>query len=376
MNPQRRQFSLSLGTLLAGSLLPGRVLAAPESRQALIAAAWRGLNKSDPYFAGVLHADWQARKLKIRHAVPLPSRPHGLLPEAGGGMIVTAARPGTWLMRCDGDGKVVQQIAQEEASLQRFCGHAVIVRDKLLTTETDHATGRGRIGVRDLQTLKKLDDLDTHGIDPHQLLLDGEGHLIVANGGVPRTLADKKHELQRMESSLVRIDTGTGKLLRQWRLNDPRLSLRHIAWSHAPVDKDAYLGIAIQAEHDRAEDRAQAPILAVLDGDRLFAPTRANDNFGYAGDIAAAWDGGFVLSSNQVGLAQLWHPASGDRMTPVVKMEEAYALASWQGSRPGGGVLVATALGLVRSHPMLKPLVLPWPQPMALDNHWSLISEA
>ena len=128
-----------------------------------------------------------------------------------------------------------------------------------------------------------------------------------------------------MESSLVRIDTGTGKLLQQWRLDDPRLSLRHIAWSHVPGDGDARLGVAIQAEHERAEDRAQAPILAVLDGERLSTPTRANDNFGYAGDIAAAWGGGFVLSSNQVGLVQLWHLATADRMTPVVKMDEAYA---------------------------------------------------
>ncbi len=97
-------------------------------------------------------------------------------------MLVTAARPGTWLMRCDNQGKVVQQIAQDDSSLLRFCGHAIVVRDRLLlTTETDHATGRGRIGVRDLQTLKKIDDWDTHGIDPHQLLLDGEGHLIPAS---------------------------------------------------------------------------------------------------------------------------------------------------------------------------------------------------
>lgn len=377
MKTDRRQFISAIAAGLAGSALPGVALATENPRQAILAAAWRGPNKGDPYFAGHLVADWEARKLHIRHSVPLPSRPHGLLPEADGGMLVVSARPGTWLTRCDAQGKVVQQVSLEESSALRFCGHAVVAANGtvLLTTETDHGNGRGRIGVRDLQTLRKLDEWGTHGIDPHQLVLDAAGNLIVANGGVPRTLADKKFDLQRMESSLVRLDVKSGKLLRQWRLEDPRLSLRHLAWSHAPVDSEAYLGIAIQAEHDRPEDRAQAPILAVLDGDNLFAPTRANDNFGYAGDIAAAWDGGFVLSSNQVGLAQLWHPASGDRMTPVVRMEEAYALASWQGSRPGGGVLVATALGLVRSHPVLKPVVLPWPQPMALDNHWSLISE-
>ena len=377
MTTNRRQFISAIAAGFAGTALPGIALSTENPRQAILAAAWRGPTKGDPYFAGTLVADWEARKLHIRHAVPLPSRPHGLLPEADGGMLVVAARPGTWLMRCDAQGKVVQQVSLDESSALRFCGHAAVAANGavLLTTETDHGKGRGRIGVRDLRTLRKLDEWDTHGIDPHQLVLDANDQLIVANGGVPRTLTDKKHELQRMESSLVRLDVASGKLLRQWRLDDPRLSLRHLAWSHTPVDNEAYLGIAIQAEHDSAEDRAQAPILAVLDGDRLFAPTRANDNFGYAGDIAAAWDGGFVLSSNQVGLAQLWHPASGDRMTPVVKMEEAYALAPWQGSRPGGGVLVATALGLVRTHPTMKPIVLPWPQPMALDNHWTLISE-
>ncbi len=381
MTTNRRHFLLALAAGIAGGTLPALALAGNTPRQATLAAAWRGPNKGGPYFAGTLQADWEEKKLEIRHAIQLPSRPHGLLPEAGGGMLVVAARPGTWLIRCDADGRIVQQAAQTEASSLRFCGHAIAARDGevLLTTETDHASGRGRIGVRDLKTLQKLDEWDTHGIDPHQLVLDHTGNLIIANGGVPRTLDDKKHELDRMDSSLTRLDTASGKLLRQWKLADARLSLRHLAWSHSPVDHDAYLGVAIQAEHTRPEERSRAPILAVLDGDRLFAPTRANDGIGYAGDIAAAWNGGFVLSSNQVGLAQLWHPSAGDRMTPVVKMEEAYALASWQGGKEGqggGGVLVATALGLVRSHPTLKPVILPWPQPMALDNHWSLVSEA
>lgn len=376
MTTNRRRFIAAVAAGVAGSALPGIALAT-TSRQAVVAAAWRGPNPGDSYFAGALVADWETRKLDIRHAVPLPSRPHGLLPEADGGMLVVAARPGTWLMRCDAQGKVQQRVSLEESSTRRFCGHAIVAAngEVLLTTETEHGQGRGRIGVRDRRTLQKLDEWDTHGIDPHQLALDAAGQLIVANGGVPRTLTDQKYDLQRMESSLVRLDTASGKRLRQWRLDDPRLSLRHIAWSHSPVDDEAYLGIAIQAEHDRREERAQSPILAVLDGDRLFVPTRANDGIGYAGDIAAAWDGGFVLSSNQVGLAQLWHPAAGERMTPLVRMEEAYALTSWRGTGSSGGVLVATALGLVRSHPRLKPVALPWPQPMTLDNHWSLISE-
>lgn len=373
---KRRQFLLAAGALAA---LPRLALAASDARRAIIGAAWRGPNKSDPYFAGALVADWETRTLEIRYAVPLPTRPHGLLAEADGGLLVIGVRPGTWLLRCDGKGDVTQQLrVDEEGTTARLNGHAVVAAsgDVLYTTETDLKTGRGRIGVRDRRTLRKLAEFDTHGIDPHQLLLDREGHLIVANGGVPRTPADKKFDLHRMDSSLVRLDATNGTLLRQWRLDDPRLSLRHLAWSRGTGDADAILGIAIQAEHDDTATRAAAPILAVLDGEQLLVPTRANDGIGYAGDIAAAYNGGFALSSNQAGLAQLWHPGAPEKMAALVRMEEAYALAPWNGPGKGGGVLVATALGLVRAHPTAGPVAIPWPKPMALDNHWVLLDES
>jgi len=372
----RRQFLIGSGALAA---LPRLALATSDSRQAVLGAAWRGPNKTDAYFAGALVADWESRTLDILYAVPLPTRPHGLLAEADGGLLVVGVRPGTWLLRCDGKGDVTQQVrVDEEGSTARLGGHAIVAAKggALYTTETDLKTGRGKIGVRDRQTLRKLAEWETHGIDPHQMLLDHEGHLIIANGGVPRTPTDKKYDLHRMDSSLVRLDAGTGKLLRRWRLDDPRLSLRHLAWSHTPADDNATLGVAIQAEHDAATARAAAPILAILDGDDLTVPIRANDGIGYAGDIAAAFNGGFALSSNQAGLTQLWHPGAPDKLTTLVKMEEAYALTTWTGPGKGGGVLIATGLGLARCHPTAKPTVLPWPKPMALDNHWVLLSEA
>lgn len=372
----RRQALLALPALAALAALP-RLALADSVRQAVVGAAWRGPNKTDPYFAGALVADWETRKLGIRYAVPLPTRPHGLLAEADGGLLAVGVRPGTWLLRCDGEGRVAQQMRVDEEGATRLNGHAVVSAkgDVLYTTETDMKSGRGRIGVRDRLTLRKLAEWDTHGIDPHQLLLDRAGHLIVANGGVPRTPEDKKYDLHRMDSSLARLDGAGGRLLAQWRLDDPRLSLRHLAWSRTPADGDALLGIALQAEHDDAARRAAAPILAVFDGEQLIVPTRANDGIGYAGDIAAAHNGGFSLTSNQAGRALLWHPGTPDRMFPIVEMQEAYALAPWNGPGRGGGVLVATALGLVRWHPQAEAQILPWPRPMALDNHWVLIGE-
>ncbi len=368
----RRQMLLALASLGA---LPRVALAAPAAPgPTLIGAAWRGPNPGDPYFAGILAADWQAEKLAIRYAVPLPTRPHGLTAEAGGGLLVVGVRPGGWMLRCDGEGRIVNQVrAEEEGGATRFSGHAAVAGERLYTSETEVATGRGRVGVRDARSLQKLAEWDTHGIDPHQLVLDPDGNLIVANGGVPRTIpGDKKHDLQRMDSSLVRLATGDGRLLRQWRLEDPRLSLRHLAWNRHPEAGDPLLGIALQAEHDDPAARAAAPLLAVLRGDELSVPTRANDGIGYAGDIAAAYRGGFAVSSHQAGVAQVWHPGAPEQMTSVVKFKEAYALASWPGSGEEGGLVISTAYGAVRWLPAGKAAFLAWPEPMAVDNHWVL----
>lgn len=375
---QRRDFlklAAAFGLLAQG----GVALAAgePEAKSARIAAAWRGPNPADTYYAGILLADWGRKKLEILHAVPLPTRPHGLLPEADGSLLVAGVRPGTWLMRIDPAGNVVRQIDIPASAEVLLNGHAIHDRTGqfIFTTETDFASGRGRIGVRDRQTLEKVDEWDSGGLEPHQLLLDADGHVVVANGGIPRNRADKKFDLQGMDSSLVRLDGRSGKLLRQWKLDDSRLSLRHLAWSTAP-DGERRLGIAMQAEHGDSVQRSQAPFLAVLEGDTLRVPTRANDGFGYGGDLAAAYNGGFVVSSNQAGLAQLWHPGAPEKLTSVVELQEAYAMAEWPGPQPGGGVLVATALGLVRWHPVAKPVFLAWPKPMALDNHWALVDTA
>ena len=61
---QRRDF---LKLTAAASLLAGQPLrAASDARGVLIAAAWRGASPSDPYFAGVLAADWESRKITQR----------------------------------------------------------------------------------------------------------------------------------------------------------------------------------------------------------------------------------------------------------------------------------------------------------------------
>lgn len=372
----RRQALGTLSGLFALAALP-RLALADQARRATLGAAWRGPNKNDAHFAGELIADWDAQKIGIRYAVPLPGRAHGVLAEPAGGLLVTAYRFGDWVLRCDNQGKIMRRIALADEGSRRLCGHAVYAADRsvLYTTETDLRTGRGWITARDPANLKKIGEWETHGEDPHQAEVDHDGTLLVANGGVPRRPEDdRKLSLDNMDSSLVRLDGRDGRLLGQWRLDDSRLSLRHMAWSRPAGDPGALLGFALQAEHASAARRRTAPVLAVFDGKTLSVPTPIGDGVGYCGNIAPAHRGGFALTST-ANKALLWHPGIPETMQTIVEMPEAYALAAWHGPGKGGGALVATAAGLLRWHPEAQAQILPWPQPMALDNHWVLVGE-
>lgn len=347
---RRRELLLALA---GAAVLPVQAVAHQR-----LGAAWRGANEDSAHRVGVLAVDWERRQLRIAGATNVPSRPHGLLPEAGGGLLAVALRPGRWLMRLDADGRVVRRIdIADEPLPRRFDGHVVAGADgrTLYTTETDARTGAGRIGVRDAASLRKLDDWPSHGLEPHQLLLDPAGALVVANGGIRRGADDRKLDLDRMDASLVRLDGRDGALRGQWKLPDPRLSIRHLAWGH-----EGLLGIALQAEHDDPAQRRAAPALSVWDGERLTTPPGGE---GYAGDIAGAPGGGFVISHAMRDVAWWWHPSAPERLTPVAQLQRAYALAG------GDAVLIAAGRGLARWHPRDAPAMLPWPEPMALDNH-------
>lgn len=352
---------------LAGGLLLPIAARADDDRPLRLGAAWRGPREEDVHHVGVLDVDWTQGEVRIRHALPVPSRPHGLLAEPDGALVAVALRPGAWIQRSDAEGRLMQRVAADaDGGGTTFGGHAAASLDGrwLYTSETHTPSGEGRIGVRDAATLRKHDEWPSHGIEPHQLLIDAQGHVVVANGGLRRGPRDEKRELDRMDSSLVRLDGRTGALLGQWRLPDPRLSIRHMAWSGEGAPRR--LGLALQAEHEDPLRRVESPALAVWDGVALRAATRHAGAMGYAGDIAPAAGGGFVISHAKAQRAWLWQPGQPDELVVVARLTEAYALTA----SGGGDVVVAAARGIGRWHPTRPPALLPWPQPMALDNHW------
>lgn len=340
-----------------------------------LGAAWRGPRESDPQQLGVIDFDFARRRAAVRWAVVLPTRAHGLQADADGSLLAVAMRPGAWLLRCDRDGRVVRRLdLDDEPDRHRLDGHVVASADGrwLFTTQTD-AAGRGWVAVRDAATLRTQARWPTHGVDPHQLLQHPQGDLLVANGGLLRHADGRKRDLDRMASSLVRLDGRDGALRGRWTLDDARLSLRHLAWSR-PVDGDEpLLGVALQAEHDDRAQRERAPVLALWDGAALRVVPATSAVGGYAGDIAPLAPGGFAVSHHKVRRAFAWWPARPGESPPIVEADEPSAMASAPQGPDADGVLVACAAGVARWHPAQPPAMLRWPQPMALDNHWVVL---
>ncbi|MEN3112521.1 DUF1513 domain-containing protein [Uliginosibacterium paludis] len=376
----RRSFLQTLGLLGASALLPRPALAAAAPATTVIAAAWYASGELPPpfskgvgHYVGVLQIDWAASDIRLLGAVKVPHRPHGIVATPdGSGFHAVAFRHGGWMLHADREGKVIRRIDTAVPDGKRtFDGHLELSPDGkwLFTTETDVGTGQGWVSVRRAATLERVAEFPTRGIDPHQLLLDDEGMVVVANGGIRWTLDNQKLDLDRMESSLVRINAENGELLGQWTLRDKQLSMRHIAWNTTPAGKRV-LGIAMQGQHEGADERRNSPVLALWDGKSLDIPSRSPLGLGYLGDIQPGPGGGFLMSAEIHDRAVFWHPGDAAKLFLIAEMSRAAAIAP---SGENNSLFIGGEKGIARWELNQQAQLLPWPLPIAPDHHWAVL---
>jgi hypothetical protein len=369
----RRHALLALAGLGAWALAPGAAQAAAPGRAARFAAAWEQQGR---FHIGLLSThEGAGQALQVHASLEVPTRAHGLYVLPGGAVLAAARRPGDWLVRWQpGQGSAPRWLWQEGE--RSFNGHVLASPDgrHIHTTETDAETGASWVAVRDARTLEKTAEWPTHGIDAHELAWDphptasGARTLIVANGGVPTApeTGRTKRDLQAMDPSLVRLDARTGQRLGQWRLAaDPRLSLRHLAWS--PDGRT--LGIALQAEHDDATRKNAAPVLALFDGTTLrVVPTPeplAPRLRGYGGSMAATPTGWAVSCPRAHGIAMFSLQGEWQGLVPL---PDACPLAVHGGALWAGG-----RASSLQDAQAAAPLLHPHGQDLQgarLDNHW------
>lgn len=317
----RRRWLECMGLGAMAVCLPAGAGGVPRpTAVALLAACWD--DTEGRHQAGWLQVDPSpsGAAVRVQHATEVPTRGHGLALLPDGDVLVVARRPGDWLVRLSPSQRPhwVWMEAGRQFNGHVLSGSAGAGRTfgsegcTVFTTETDTGTGHGLLGVRDVHSLEKCAEFPTHGMDPHAVLAmpahgpggagQGGAHplvgmLFVANGGIDTATETGRtpRHLDRMDPSVVCLHPTTGELLGQWRLPDPQLSIRHLAWAHTPAGLPV-LGIALQAHHPDGATRAAAPVLAVLDWQHnpqgeLRLATGQPALAGYGGDVAVVGQG-------------------------------------------------------------------------------------
>ncbi|RAR75950.1 hypothetical protein AX018_105923 [Paracidovorax anthurii] len=370
---RRDALRIAAGLGLAVPLCGAR--AASPAQPLRLAAAWQ--QGDGGYRIGVLEArPGQGAPLRTVHALEIPTRAHGLCALPDGSIVAAARRPGDWLLRW-WPGEAREPVWHWTDGGRSFNGHVIAHPDgrTLYSTETDADTGRSFVAQRDAARLETRQEWPTHGIDAHELIWDrrtpsgGAPTLLVANGGVPTApeTGRVKRALDTMDSSIARLHGQTGELLGQWRLDDRRLSLRHLAWAPSGT----VLGIALQAEHDTAATKDTAPVLALFDGQALrvaSSPRPLESSLhGYGGSIAATPRGWAVSCPRAQGIATF--SAQGE-WQGLVPLPEVCALAVQDRSLWAAGLehsLEDARAADPRPHPHGAELA-----GARIDNHWVL----
>lgn len=234
----------------------------------------------------------------VLREIGLSDRGHDIaVDRVRGRAVAFSRRPGAFAVAfaTDGGGEPHVFAAREDRT---FSGHGIFSRDGrlLYATENDNETGDGLLGIYDTANWRRVGEMATHGIDPHEvILLSDGGTLAVANGGIEMSGREKLN-IAAMEPSLVFLDAGSGEMTAQHRLPPQlnQLSIRHIAadahgqvwfggqWEGALTASPELIG---RASVDRPLTLIETP------------QPRGTELKGYIGSVAISGDGQMLAAA-------------------------------------------------------------------------------
>ena len=151
--------------------------------------------------------------------LPLEGRGHDIaLDRASGQAVVFARRPGSFALAFDIHGRH-EPVLFTTPPNRHFYGHGVFSADGrlLYATEHDNDTRDGLIGVYASGSYRRIGEMPTHGIGPHEVIMLADGKtLAIANGGIETHIETgrEKLNLASMRPSLAFVDSTTGSSLR------------------------------------------------------------------------------------------------------------------------------------------------------------------
>lgn len=367
----RRSFLAGLGgaTVLAASGWHGPALAEGligEIEAPLFATACKRADGS--YALAILDEAGQ-----ILAEVGLPDRGHGMAVSPDGRRIMAfARRPGTFALLVDPyDRKEPLVIASEPG--RHFYGHGCFSADGRLVyaVENDYERVRGVLGVYDVsgRDVRRIGEIETGGIGPHDLLLMPDGKtMVIANGGIQTDPGQPREKLniETMDPSVAYLDLASGDVLAQHRLSKDlhKLSLRHMA-----LDGKGQVWVGGQFEGDLQQ---RPPLVARMTQDTGPVLTDIPDQLAsglqsYIGSVVANRTGDVVATSApRGGQVMFWSASTGELLG-------AKAVIDGCGVAPidGSAFLISDGLGGLRylEDPDAVPDVLAQVPGISFDNH-------
>ena len=327
--------------------------------------------RGDQYVGG-LH-------LEGRHVfgARVPMRAHGCAidPHDPLRVVYFARRPGTRAFEFDRATNTVRTACDTPRG-RHFAGHGVFSADGawLFTPEHDYENARGVVAVRDARTFAIAAEIDTRGIDPHEVAWSPDRtRLVVANGGIlthPRSYRDKLN-IPTMDPSLCIIETASGECIEQWRLPDHLLSIRHLA-----VAADGRVAVGLQYEGEPEHAPAIAALYRPGIGLELLplpAAARVRSR-GYVASIALSEPGDTIAAACPYGKGvACWSLAEG-AFLDLIPAEETYGV-----SRLADGALVAsqrdgTLYTLNDGRSRSNFVTVDRDSPIRWDDHWTTVA--
>jgi hypothetical protein len=365
MKTTRRDFLVrSIGVLGASALLPACVV--NETRHGTLLSAFEDA-RGDQYVGGLSLERGEVFGAQV------PMRAHGctLDPRDPARVLFFARRPGTLVFELDLDRQRARTLL-ETGEGRHLSGHGVFSADGavLFTPEHDYEHMRGVIAVRDARTWNIVNEIDTRGIDPHEIAwLPGARHLLVANGGImthPRTFR-RKLNIDTMDPSLCVIDTHSGECLEQWRLADHLLSIRHLS-----IDNDGTAAVGLQYEGERTQAPGIVALYEPRKGMRLLELPEPEQSAGYVASVCMNLEVVAAACPYGSGIAR-WSRKSGEFLG-FIPADETYGL-----SRLADGSLCASqrdgrAFEIDKVRPRSHFVKVASEKPIRWDDHWVAVT--
>ncbi len=296
-------------------------------------------------------------------ALALPSRGHAAAshPERAEA-VAFARRPGNFalVLEC-GNGREVARLTTP-AGLH-FYGHGAFTADGryLLTTENAFDLPDGRIGIWDAEHgYRRVGDVPSGGIGPHEILAMGDGGFAVANGGI-QTHPDfqrAKLNIPTMQTNLSFLsETGSLRETQPFSGEMRQNSIRHI-------DRDAAGNVLAALQWQGAPTRTVPLVARFAPGAApvlLDHPETARLKH-YAGSIAISGDGSEIAVTGPKGNHVLFLGADGSPR-PASQLSVASGVAKAE-----GGLLITVAGGLALRRDGREETI-PVAGDWAWDNH-------